>query len=264
MSVELHHDIAGPTHGPVVLLASSLGTNLEVWDPQVPALAERLRVVRFDHRGHGRSPVPPGPYEIADLAGDVLALMDRLGVRRAHFCGLSIGAMVGMWLGAHAPQRIDRLVLMCTAAHLPPASAWAERAQAVLSAATTEPVADSVVDRWLTPAYAAEHPEVRAWLRGMLVAQPPDGYAACCGAIERMDLRGDLPRITAPTLVVSGADDPASAPQHQRLIADAIPGARLEVVADAAHLASVQQSAVVNRLLGGHLNAPDPGYIPGP
>ena len=264
MSVELHHEIAGPPDAPVVLLGSSLGTNLEVWDPQVPALAEHLRVVRFDHRGHGRSPVPPGPYEIADLAHDVLALMDRLGVRHAHYCGLSIGAMVGMWLGAHAPERVDRLVLMCTAAYLPPASAWAARARAVLAAGTPEPVADTVVDRWLTPAFADEHPEVRRWLRDMLVAQPPDGYAACCGAIERMDLRGDLPRITAPTLVISGADDPASAPEHQALIADAVPDARLEVVADAAHLASVQQPRVVDRLVLEHLQTADRGYIPGP
>lgn len=256
MNAELHHEIAGPAQAPVVLLGNSLGTNLEVWDRQVPALAGRLRVVRFDHRGHGRSPAPPGPYEIADLAGDVLALMDRLGLQRAHYCGLSIGAMVGMWLAIRAPERIDRLVLMCTAAHLPPASAWAQRARAVLAAGSTEPVADSVVDRWLTPPFAQEHPDVRAWLREMLVAQPADGYAACCGAIERMDLRADLPRISAPTLVISGADDPASAPEHQALIAEAIPRARLEVVADAAHLASVQQPQVVNRLVAEHLRTP--------
>lgn len=253
--VELHHEIEGPAEAPVVLLASSLGTNLEVWDAQVPALAERLRVVRFDHRGHGRSPVPPGTYEIGDLAGDVLVLMDELGLQRAHFCGLSIGAMVGMWLGIHAPERLDRLALMCTAAHLPPASAWADRARAVRAAGSPEPVADAVVDRWLTPAFAQEHPELRAWLRDMLVAQPPDGYAACCGAIERMDLRGDLPRIGAPTLVVSGAEDPASAPEHQQLIAEAIPGARLELVADAAHLASVQQPHIVTGLILEHLGA---------
>ncbi len=255
MSVALHHAIEGPGDGPVVLLGSSLGTNLEVWDPQVPALAERLRVVRFDHRGHGRSPVPPGPYEIADLASDVVALMDRLGVERAHYCGLSIGAMVGMRLAIDAPRRIDRLVLMCTAAHLPPASAWQERARAVRAAGSAEPVADTIVDRWLTPGFAREHPQVRRRLRDMLVAQPPGGYAACCGAIERMDLRPELPRVTAPTLVIAGAEDPAAAPEHQRLIADAIPGARLELVADAAHLASVQQPEIVNRLIAEHLHA---------
>jgi 3-oxoadipate enol-lactonase len=254
VSVALHHEAEGPDGAPVVLLGSSLGTTLSVWDAQVPALAERLRVVRFDHRGHGRSPVPPGPYEIADLGADVLALMERLGVRRAHFCGLSIGAMVGMWLAANAPERIDRLVLMCTSAHMP-ASPWAQRAAAVRAAGTCEAVADAVVERWLTPAFAAQHPERRQRLRAMLVATPADGYAACCGAIERMDLRGELPRIAAPTLVISGADDPATPPEHQQLIAGAIAGARLELVADAAHLAAVQQPQRVTRLILDHLEA---------
>jgi 3-oxoadipate enol-lactonase len=255
VSVELHHEVEGPQDAPVVLLGSSLGTDLHMWDAQAPALAERLRVVRYDHRGHGRSPVPPGPYEIADLAGDVLALMDRLGVERAHHCGLSLGAMVGMWLGANAPERVDRLVLACTSAHMPPASAWAERAAAVLEAGSPEPVADAIVDRWLTPAFAAAHPEVRARLRAMLAAQDAHGYAACCGAIERMDLRGDLARIAAPTLVIGGADDPATAPGHQRLIADAIPGARLELLAGAAHLAAAERPQAVTRLILDHLEA---------
>jgi 3-oxoadipate enol-lactonase len=254
VSVALHHEVAGPAGAPVVLMGSSLGTDLHMWDAQAPALAEHLRVVRFDHRGHGRSPIPPGPYEIADLAQDVLALMDRLGVARAHYCGLSLGAMVGMWLGANAPERVDRLVLACTSAHMPPASAWAQRAAAVLAAGSPEPVADTIVDRWLTPPFAAAHPEVRARLRAMLVAQDPGGYAACCGAIERMDLRGDLARIAAPTLVIAGAGDTATAPDHQRLIAAAIPGARLELL-DAAHLAAAEQPDAVTSLILDHLEA---------
>jgi 3-oxoadipate enol-lactonase len=255
VSVALHHEIAGPQDAPVLLLAGALGTSLDVWDALVEPLAERLRVVRVDHRGHGRSPVPPGPYEIADLAGDVLALLDDLGVQRAHLAGVSIGAMVAMWLGAHAPERVDRLVLICTSAHMAPASRWAERAAAVLNAGSVEAVADTVVERWLTPPFAAEHPQVRAWLRAMLAAQPADGYAACCGAIERMDLRGDLPRITAPTLVVSGADDDATGPEHQELIAAAIPGARLVSLAGAAHQAAVEQPAATTRLILEHLEA---------
>lgn len=255
MSVALHHETAGPEDAPVVLLGSSLGTTSAMWDAQVPALAERLRIVRFDHRGHGGSPAPPGPYEIADLGADVLALMDRLGVQRAHYCGLSLGAMVGMWLAANAPDRVDRLVLICTSAHLSPASMWAQRAAAVRAAGTPEVVADRVVDGWLTPAFAAAHPEQRRRLRDMLAANPPDGYAACCGAIERMDLRDELPSIAAPTLVISGAQDPAAPPEHQQLIADAIPGARLEVVDDAAHLAAVQQPQIVTRLILDHLEA---------
>ncbi len=249
----LYHEIAGPADAPVVLMGASLGTNVRMWDAQAPALARRFRVVRFDHRGQGRSPVPPGPYEIADLGGDVLALMDALGVARAHYCGLSIGAMVGMWLGAHAPERVDRLVLLCTSAHHAPASAWARRAARVLAAGSTEPVADSVVDRWLTPAFATAHPEVRAHVRAMLTASPPEGYAACCGAIERMDLRGDLPRVAAPALVVAGAADPATPPEHLRLIAQRIPGARLELLADAAHLATAEQPQTITRLILEHL-----------
>jgi len=242
-----HHEVTGD--GPTVLMGSSLGTSLQMWDGQLP-LAERFRLVRYDHRGHGESPAPPGPYEIADLASDVL----ELGLGRTHYVGLSIGAMIGMWLAADAPERIDRLILICTSAQLGPPSMWQERAARVLEAGSTEPVADPVVDRWLTPAFSAEHPDARAKLRAMLTSADPAGYAACCGAIERMDLRADLGRITAPTLVISGADDLATPVEHQRLIAEAIPGARHEILSPAAHVAAVEQADAVNRLIEEHLS----------
>ena len=248
----LHHEISGPADAPVLLMGGSLGTSLEMWDGQLP-LAAKLRLVRFDHRSHGRSPVPPGPYELADLGHDVLALLDELGIERASYCGLSLGGMVGMWLGAHAPERIDRLVLLCTSAYMPPPSMWQQRARAVRDAGSVEVIADGVVERWLTPEFAAARPEVRAWLRAMLAATPPEGYAACCEAIERMDLRDDLPAITAPTLVVSGSDDPSTPAEHQRLIAAAVPGARHETVRPAAHLAAVEQPDAVNRLILEHV-----------
>lgn len=248
----LHHKLTGPRDGPILLMGPSLGTNVRMWDNQL-ALADRLRLVRFDYRGHGDSPTPPGPYEMEDLGRDVLDLMDALDIQRASFCGLSIGGMVGMWLGANAPERLDRLVLACTSAHMPPASAWQERASAVLEAGSTEPVADSVVDRWLTPEFAAARPEVRADLRAMLVATSPEGYAWCCGAIERMDLRAELPRIEAPTLILSGSDDQATPVERQREIARAIPGARHEVVGPAAHIAAVEQPEAINRLIAEHV-----------
>jgi 3-oxoadipate enol-lactonase len=243
----INHEPTG--EGPTVLMGSSLGTSLQMWDEQLP-LADRFRLIRYDHRGHGRSPAPPGPYEIADLAGDVL----ELGLGRTHYVGLSIGAMIGMWIAAHAPERIDRLIVICTSAQLGPPSMWQERAAKVLEAGSTEPVADAVVDRWLTPAFTAEHPDARAKLRGMLTSADPAGYAACCGAIERMDLRADLGRITAPTLVISGADDLATPVEHQRLIAEAIPGARHEILSPAAHVAAVEQADAVNRLIEEHLS----------
>jgi 3-oxoadipate enol-lactonase len=242
-----HHVIDGA--GATVVMGGSLGTTLSMWDRQL-SLADRFKLVRYDHRGHGESRAPRGPYEIADLARDVL----ELGFERAHYVGLSIGAMVGMWMAAHVPERIDRLVLICTSANMPPASAWQERARTVRAAASTEPVADAIVDRWLTPAFAAAHPQERERLRAMLVSCDPEGYAECCGAIERMDLRGLLPQIAAPTLVISGAEDLATPVEHQRVIVEAIPCARHEIVSPAAHIAAVEQPEAVNRLIEEHLS----------
>ena len=249
----LHHEIEGQDDAPPLLLGGSLGASVRMWDWQAP-LADSLRLVRFDHRGHGASAVPSGQYEIADLGRDVLELMDHLALGQASYCGLSLGGMVGMWIAAHAPERVDRLVLLCTSPHMPPASMWRERAAAVLKAGSVEPLADSIVERWLTPEFARRHPDVRARLRAMLVSSPPEGYAACCGAIERMDLRDDLAAITAPTLVVSGAEDPSTPPDRQALIAQAVPGARHEILDPAAHFASVEQADAVNQLILEHLS----------
>ena len=253
----LHHSQAGPADGPALLLGGSLGTTLAMWRPQVAELASSRRVVAFDHRGHGGSPVPPGPYAIEDLARDVLALMDHLALERVAYCGLSIGGMVGMWLAANAPERLDRLVLLCTAAHLPAtADAYRERAALVRGAGTVEPVADAVVERWLTPGWAAAHPGERDRLRAMVAATPAEGYAGCCEAVAAMDLREELPQIAAPTLVVAGAQDPATPPEHGERIAAAISGARFETVSPAAHLASVEQAGPITRLITHHLEAP--------
>ncbi len=249
----LHHELSGSPDGPPLLLLGSLGTTLAMWEPQRLALSRRWRLIRADHRGHGGSPVPDGPYAIEDLGGDALALLDALGVRRASYCGLSLGGMIGMWLAAQAPERIDRLVLLCTSAHPPNAGAYLERAAAVRAAGSPRVVADGVVERWFTPAFAEEHPDVVAAHRAMIAATPAEGYAGCCEAIAALDLRDDLARIAAPTLVIAGADDPATPPEEGRAIAAAIAEAHLEVVPDARHLASVQQAAIVNRLIADHL-----------
>ena len=253
----LHHAEAGPGDGPPLLMSGSLGTTLGMWDPQVARLADRLRIVAFDQRGHGGSPVPPGPYTIEELGGDVLALLDRLGWERASYCGLSIGGMVGMWLAVNAPERIDRLVLVCSSAHLPPASLWLERAASVREAGTTEVVADAVFERWLTPGFVAAHPDIAARLRDMLLGTPPEGYAGCCEAIAGTDLRRVIRRIRAPTLVIAGELDPATPPEHGRRIADTVPGASLVVVPGAAHLANVERPDEVSRAIAHHLDLPE-------
>ena len=249
MSVELGYTVDGPADAPVLVLGNSLGTTTEMWQPQVSALSERFRVVRYDHRGHGKSPVPDGDYELAELGGDVLAMLDALGLERVHLGGLSLGGMVAMWVAAHAPERVDRLALLCTSAKIGPPEMWAARAETV-RAHGTEAIADMLVGRWFTPGFAAENPGVIAWARGLLTGTPATGYAGCCAAIQRMDLLTDLESITAPTMVIAGAQDPATPPDaHARWIAAGIPNARLEIVPDAAHLANVEQPDVVNQLL---------------
>lgn len=236
-----------------LVLASSLGTNGAMWDHVTPLLAPHVEPLTYDMRGHGAAPTPSGPYELADLAGDVLGLLDLRGIKRASFCGVSIGAMIGMWIAAHTPGRVGKLIVCCSSAHMPPAEAWRTRARTVIAARSTEPIADAVVQRWLTPEYATTHPEERAWLRSMLTGCDPDGYAACCGAIERMDLRPDLGHIRAPTLVIAAPRDQATPPAHGSAIAASIPGSRLELLTDGAHIAPVERAHDVAQLIIDHL-----------
>jgi 3-oxoadipate enol-lactonase len=251
---DLNYLLEGPEDAPILVLSNSLGTAMEMWDAQAPALRERFRLLRYDTRGHGGSPAPPGPYEIGDLGRDVIHLLDRLGIERASFCGLSVGGMTGMWLAAEAPERVERLVLLCTSALLGPKSVWDGR----IATATERGMAalvDGVIERWFTPAFRAENPEVVGKMARTLRETDPGGYAGCCAAIRDMDLRDRLPSVEASTLVVSGAEDPATPPEHGGLIADAIPGARFEVVPDAAHIANVEQPEKITQLILTHLEA---------
>lgn len=250
MTVEVFHEVSGPADGPAVVLSGSLGSDLRMWDPQVePLVAAGFRVLRYDHRGHGRSPAPPGPYTLDELARDLVALLDRLGVERVSLVGLSLGGMVGMWLGAHEPARVDRLVLCCTAARLGPAEMWTERARAARESGM-DALADAAVGRWLTP---AADPELAGRLRAMVAATPAEGYASCCTAIQTMTVEDDLGSIVAPTLVVAAAQDPATPPEHALRITSAIPGARLAVVDGAAHLGNVERPDEFTSLILGHL-----------
>ncbi|MGY1843400.1 3-oxoadipate enol-lactonase [Modestobacter sp. SYSU DS0875] len=250
-AVEVHAVVEGPADAPVMLLSNSLGSDLSMWDPQVPALTERFRVVRYDTRGHGRSPSVPGDATIDDLADDVVALLDRLGVTRAHVAGVSIGGMTGLRLAVREPQRLLTLAVLCSSAYTGNAESWEDRARTV-RAQGTKVIAEPVVSRWLTPAYAAAHPDLVARLQAMVEAADDEGYAGCCGAIARMDQRPDLGRVTAPTLVVSGADDLAVPPEHQRVIAEGVPGAKLLSLSPAAHLANLEQVAQVSDALIAH------------
>ena len=252
-AARLNYELSGPAGAPSLLLAGSLGTTMAMWDPQLPELTAKFRVLRADTRGHGGSEVPAGPYTIAGIAGDLLALLDSLEIEATAYCGLSLGAMAGMWLAAHAPHRIGRLALCCTSAWLPPAGGWIARA-ALVRAQGTASITDQAVARWFTPQFRQRDPAAVAWAADMLAATPAEGYAACCEAIAAMDLRPDLAAISAPTLVIAGRDDPATPPEHGEAIAAAIGGARTALV-PGAHLANVEASDQVTALLIAHLTA---------
>jgi 3-oxoadipate enol-lactonase len=247
--IDVNYRVDGPPDAPVLVLSHALGLSLAMWDPQVAPLSRAFRVLRYDHRGHGGSPVPPGRYRIEDLGRDLLRLLDRLELQRVMFCGLSLGGMVGLWLATNAPERVDRLVVCSTAARMPRPDEYAARAKLV-RAQGMDAVADRVIGRWFTPAFLTRRPDVVAGIKALLLATPPEGYAATCEALAAMDQRNDLPRIAASTLVIAAAEDQATPPEQSQEIARGIPGARLVVIPDAAHIANVEQpDAVTNQIL---------------
>ena len=253
--MKVAYRIDGHEAMPSLVLASSLGTTWELWDAQLPSLVEDFRVVRYDHPGHGRSPIPDASLTVESLADGVVELIDALDLERVSFCGLSLGGMVGMALALRAPERVDRLVLCCTAAHLGPVEGWYERAE-VVRARGTSAIADAVLGRWFTQRFRDESPVTIARFREMLEGTPAEGYAACCEAIARWDARSDVSAIRAPTLVISGDDDVATPPQDGAFLAGSIPGAELTVLPQCAHLANVEQPALFTRALLGHLRVP--------
>jgi 3-oxoadipate enol-lactonase len=240
----LHFEQDGPPDAPVLVLGPSLGTDLGLFDAQARALADHYRVIRFDLRGHGGSPVVPGPYTVADLADDVRRLLDELGVDRFAYAGVSLGGAIGLQLAVTLPQRLTRLIVMASAAQFPDPPSWRARAERV-RAEGTEFLVPSRIGAWVTPGFADAHREETDRLLGMLRSTPPEGYAACCETIESFDVRNRLSEIIAPTLVIAGADDPATPPDTVRQVADGIAGARFVVVPAASHLVSAEQPEAV-------------------
>jgi 3-oxoadipate enol-lactonase len=249
----IHVEVEGPEGAPVLMLSNSLGTTLEMWEPQVAAFTQHFRLVRFDRRGHGKSGLPPGPYSMERLGRDVLAVLDGLGLKRVNWCGLSMGGMEGMWLGANAPERFERMVLSNTNFYYPDKSFWNDRFKLLREGGGIAPLADRLVSFWLSQEFRDREPAVAAQVKAMLIATPLEGYIACGSAVRDMDHREILAQIKPPTLVIVGLRDQATPPSAGEAIAKQIPGARLAAV-DAAHLANIEQpkaytDAVLNFLL---------------
>jgi len=240
---ELNYRIDGRHGAPTLFFSNSLGTNLGMWDEQVRMLAGTFRIIRYDSRGHGLSDAPEGDYTMEVLARDALGLMDYLEVDKTFYCGLSMGGMIGQWLGANVPERIGKLVLSNTSSYMEPKDLWDQRIAAALSASGMDGLVDAVTERWFTRGFIERQPDEVDRIRQMILTTPARGYAGCCAAIRDMDQRDILAGITVPTMVIVGDQDPATPPDHGEFIASSIPGARLWNIENAAHLSNVEQSA---------------------
>jgi 3-oxoadipate enol-lactonase len=245
--VRIRYELTGDASLPVLVLSHSLGVSLQMWEPQMAALAPYFRLLRYDARGHGHSSVPPGPYEIADMARDVLGLLDFLNIEYANFCGLSMGASVGLWLGVNAPSRLQKLVVANTAAKIGSAETWNARIDLVLHEGV-EPVIAGTLQRWFTPAFHTSNPRTIGEFNRMLRATTTQGYIASCAAVRDADFRSQLSGIEVPTLVIAGSIDPVTTALEGRAAADQITGATF-VELPAAHLSSTEAATEFNQSL---------------
>jgi len=232
-------EVSGRDNAPALMLSNSLGTNLSMWDDQAGEFAKHYRLIRYDRRGHGQSAAPQGPYSMERLGRDVLAVLDALGVKKTNWCGLSMGGMVGQWLGANAPDRVEKLVLSNTSSFYPDKGPWNDRIATVREKGLASMV-DGNMQRWFTEGFRARAPEAMAKMKTMFVATKVPGYIGCCEAVRDMDFRASNPTVKAPVLVIVGAQDPATPPAAGEAIAKAIPGAKLASL-DAAHISNVEQ-----------------------
>jgi 3-oxoadipate enol-lactonase len=232
-------EIQGSDSAPVLILSNSLGTNLHMWDDQMPEWSKHFRVVRYDRRGHGKSGVPKGPYSMERFGRDVLAIADSLKIKKFNWCCLSMGGMVGQWLGANAPGRVDKLILSNTNYNYADKGPWNDRIKFVQEKGLAQLVEPNM-ERWFTKGFRERAPQTIARIKEIFLATDPAGYIACCEAIRDMDFTASNPSITAPTLVIVGTQDPATPPAAGEAIAKQIKGAKLAAL-DAAHIANMEQ-----------------------
>lgn len=251
--VRLHYELSGPAGAPVLLFSNSLGTNLQMWEEQRAALEKQFRILRYDKRGHGASSVPPPPYKIEQLGQDVLGLLDGLQLDRVNFCGLSIGGLTGMWLGIYAPQRVRKLVLCNTGAHIGSLEMWNARIESVRKGGT-KAIAPVAVERFFSPEFRARCPQAVATAQNTLSEVSTEGYIGCCSALRDADLRDRIAGIRVPTLIVAGNKDNATPPALGQELRDHIPGAQY-VELPAAHLSNIEAVPEFNAAISKFLSA---------
>ncbi len=253
--IQINYRVDGPDTGPWVTMSNSLATTHRMWDPQMEAFTRQYRVLRYDKRGHGETEVAPGPYSFELLADDVLALLDALQITQTHFVGLSMGGMTGMTMALRRPSVLRTLVLCDTTSKDPlgDPALWQQRIDAVNAGGSMAPLVETTVARFLTPSTVKDRPAVADAVRAMVRTTPVGGYVACCQAIARLNLTDRLREIAIPTMIVVGADDPATTVEMSRTIHQRIAGSELVILKDAAHLSNLEQPAAFNEAVLGFL-----------
>lgn len=252
--VETYYEIHGPEGAPWLTLSHSLACSARMWDPQIAALKGRYRVLAYDTRGHGGTDAPPGPYTLETLADDLFQLLKRIGIEKTHFCGLSMGGMIGQTFALKYPGVFSSLALADTTSRYPAEAAplWVERIKTA-EAKGMQPLVQPTLERWFTEPFRKSNPEVVEKVAALIAATPVAGYAGCCHAIPKINLTARLKEIKCPALVICGEQDPGTPPAMAREIQQNLPGATLALIPQAAHLANLEQPAAFNRALGDFL-----------
>ena len=241
----IHVEVEGPDNAPALMLSNSLGATLAMWDPQAKAFAEQFRLIRYDQRGHGKSGAPKGPYSMERLGRDVLAVLDALKIEKTHWCGLSMGGMVGQWLGANAPARMGRIILSNTSCYYADKEIWNGRIK-LLREKGLGAIVGGTMERWFTAGFRERAPQTIARMSEMLLSTPLEGYIGCGEAVRDMDHRAILAKIKAPTLIIAGKQDPATTVENAEFIRDRIAGSKLALI-DAAHISNIEQPEVYTK-----------------
>lgn len=249
--IEIEYRVDGRVKAPAVLLSHSLATNMAMWNPQTPVLAQDYLVVSYDMRGHGHSDAPAGPYDFPMLADDVVGLLDHLDIARAAFIGISIGGMIGQMLAIHHPRRLSAAVLCSTTSEIGEhgRGLWDQRIAAVEAGGMASQVA-STLERWFTEPFRAANPDTMKWVGEMIGSTPVAGFIGCGRAIQNLNLAGDLGRIATPALILPGEKDPGMPPTVSEAIHRAIPGSKFAILPNASHLSNIEQPEEFNRLVG--------------
>ena len=250
---EINYQTFGDTNHPAIVFSNSLGTKYSMWQLQIAALQKDYYVVCYDTRGHGASSAPKGPYSIEQLGTDVIQLLDHLNIKKASFCGISMGGLTGQWLAIHHPDRFNHVIVCNTAAKIGQAQAWNERA-ALVREQGLKPIADTAAFRWFTEPFIQSNTAIVQSLSNDLGAGSPEGYASCCEALAKADLREKLKTITVPTLVVAGLQDPVTTIADGEYMVEHIPNSQLFKI-DASHISNIEQPRVFNYILNKFLNA---------